>query len=149
MPAKCDLPGLSFQYPDNWTLDQDDAPHGCDSVTVYSPGGAFWSVSRHAGSAEPSQLAQAAVEAMQAEYDSLESERTEETVAEHHLIGYDLAFYCMDLTSTAGVRAVRINDSTYTVFFQAEDREMVRVGPVFQAITTSLFSGLKDLRWQR
>ena len=99
--------GISFQYPDNWTLDDSDALLGRQSVTVYSPGGAFWSVaiqpagrSGHAGRGgcrhHEAGIRRAA-----------EAVPAEETVAGHELTGYDLAFYCLDLTNTALVRSLR------------------------------------------
>lgn len=147
MPAKCELPGFCFQYPENWSLENDDTVAAGDSVTVYSPGGAFWSVARYPRSTDPAKLARAAVDAMRQEYDSLEVHETQQTIAGHELVGYDLYFYCLDMTNTAQVLAASVNESTYVVFHQAEDREYERVGPVFGAISTSLFSRLKDLRW--
>lgn len=134
--------GISFQYPENWTLDDSDAVLGRKSVTVYSPGGAFWSVSIHSGSADPGKLAAAVVETMKKEYGGLESEPADETIAGHTLAGYDLAFYCLDLTNTAIVRGVRVAQTTYTIFCQGEDREFERMRGVFQAMTTSLLQGL-------
>jgi hypothetical protein len=143
MPARFDRLGVSFQYPDNWTLDDSDARLGRQSVTVYSPGGAFWSVAVHSGSAEPAKLAAAVVEAMKKEYAWLEADETHETVAGHDLFGYNLAFYCLDLTNTAQVRSLRTALAAYTIFCQAEDREFERVQLVFQAITTSLLRFLQ------
>ena len=97
----------------------------------------------HSGSAEPAKLAAAVVEAMRKEYAWLEADETHETVAGHDLLGYDLAFYCLDLTNTAQVRSLRTAHSTYTIFCQAEDREFERVQLVFQAITTSLLRFLQ------
>ena len=51
MPAEFNNLGISFQYPDNWTLDDSDARLGRTSVTVYGRGGAFWSMAIHAGAA--------------------------------------------------------------------------------------------------
>jgi hypothetical protein len=142
MPARFESLGISFQYPDNWALDDSDAVLGRQSVTVYSPGGAFWSVAVHPGSPDPAKLAAAIVETMKNEYDSLESEPAAETVVGYELAGYDLAFYCLDLTNTALIRSLRIAQTTYTIFCQAEDRDFERLRAVFQAITTSLLSGL-------
>jgi hypothetical protein len=146
MPTHFDRLGIFFQYPDNWTLDDSDALLGRKSVTVYSPGGAFWSVAIHSGTAEPAKLATAVVEAMKREYQDLEAQQTEESVAGHDLVGYDLAFYCLDLTNTAHVRSLRVAHLAYTIFCQAEDREYERINRVFQAMTVSLLEGLKDLR---
>ncbi|MBU4271331.1 MAG: hypothetical protein KKA28_05660 [Planctomycetes bacterium] len=134
--------GISFQYPDNWTLDDADAMLGRHTVAVYSPGGAFWSVAIHSGSAEPDKLVVAVVEAMKQEYEGLEAEMARETVAGHELLGYNLAFYCLDLTNTARIRSLRTAQSTYMIFCQAEDREFEQVESVFRAMTTSLLSEL-------
>jgi hypothetical protein len=147
MPAEFNGLGISFQYPDNWTLDDSDAKLGRRSVTVYSPGGAFWSVAVSSGTADPKKLADAVVEAMRKEYPDIETEEAEETLAGHDLIGYDLAFYCLDLTNTAGVRCLAFANSSYTIYCQAEDREYQRIGLVLKAMTISLLSGLKDLRY--
>ena len=144
MPAQFNSLGISFQYPDNWTLDDSDALLGRKSVTVYSPGGAFWSVAIHSGAAEPAKLAAAVVDTMKKEYQGLEAQEIEESVVGHDLFGYDLAFYCLDLTNTAHVRSLRFAYTTYTIYCQAEDREYERVKKVFEAMTITLLNGLKD-----
>jgi len=144
VPLKFEKLGISFQYPDNWTLDEEDALEGRRSVTVYSPDGAFWSVAAHPRSADPAELAEAAVEAMKQEYEGLEAEETREALAGRELIGYDLNFYYLDLTNTAQIRYLRTERTTYTVFCQAEDREFDRIELVFRAMTASLLSGLEE-----
>jgi hypothetical protein len=150
MPAEFNKLGITFQYPDNWAVEEETALAGQNSVTVYSPGGAFWSVSAHPRSADPMKLARAAVDAMKAEYKELEAEQTEETIADREMVGYDLSFYYMDLISTASVRCIRTDRATYTVFCQAEDREFDRIHAVFVAMTTSLLNNLRaPKRWER
>jgi hypothetical protein len=142
MPKCFDSLGISFQYPDNWRLDDSDAVLGRRSVTVYSPGGAFWSVAIHPSTADAAKMAKGVVDAMRKEYDSLEVEEVEEEIAGHELVGYDLAFYCLDLTNTAKVRTVRSEYSLYTIFFQAEDREYEQLKRVFEAMTITLLGSL-------
>ena len=142
MPARFDRLGIAFQYPENWTIDDSDAMLGRGSVTVRSPGGAFWSVAIHSASAEPHKLMAAVAEAMTEEYDSLEIADASETIAGRELPGRDFAFYCLDLTNTAQIRCLQMADSTYIVFCQAEDREFGQVAAVFRAMTTSLVSDL-------
>lgn len=146
MPALFDSLGISFQYPENWTLDDSDALLGRKSVAVYSPGGAFWSVAIHSGAADPAKLAAAVVDAMRQEYEGLEAERAEESVAGYDLLGYDLAFYCLDLTNTAQVRCLRFAHAAYTIYCQAEDRDYEHLKRVFQAITVTFLGGLRDRR---
>ena len=145
MPAIFEKLGISFQFPDNWTLDEEDALAGRGSVTVYSPGGGFWSVAVHPHSTDPARLAKAAVAAMNEEYEELEAHETHEAVAGLETVGYDLNFYYLDLTNTAQIRCLRHERTTYAIFCQAEDREFDRIEMVFRAITTSLLSGLSKV----
>ncbi|MGD0896891.1 MAG: hypothetical protein ABR915_03580 [Thermoguttaceae bacterium] len=142
MPAIFQKLGISFQYPENWTLDEQDARAGRGSVTVYSPGGAFWSVAVHSQPADPAEMSQLALDAMRQEYEGLEVEEAHETIAGHDLTGYDLNFFYLDLISTSGIRSLRVGRTTYTIFYQAEDREFDRVRRVFEAMTTSLLQGI-------
>ena len=58
-------------------------------------------------------MAQAALDAMRKEYEDLEAEPVDETVAGHKLIGFDLNFFYLDLTNTAGIRSLRGRDTFY------------------------------------
>jgi len=139
MPLVYDKLGFRFQYPDNWTLDEAEAEATRSSVTVYSPEGGFWSITVHPDSADPLELAQAGVKAMRDVYEQLDAEPAEERqVAGFDAEGFELNFYCLDLTNTAIVRAFRGGSASYVVFCQAEDREYERIGPVFEAMTHSL-----------
>jgi hypothetical protein len=144
MPAKFEGLGIAFLYPDNWTLDDSDAILGRKSVTVFSPGGAFWSVAIHSSSTNLAKLAKAAVETMRKEYSDVEAEEVSETIAGHDLSGYDLNFYCLDLTNTAQIRAASFTNANYILFCQAEDREFEKIKLVFQAISTSLLNTLDN-----
>ncbi len=142
MPARFEGLGLQFQYPDNWTLDDSDALLGRKSVTVYSPGGAFWSVAVHFGPVDAAKLSQAVVDTMRQEYAALESEEVSEIIAGHELSGYDLNFYYLDLTNTAQIRCLHLGHASYTIFCQADDREFQQIERVLQAISTSLVNEL-------
>lgn len=142
MPAVYDKMGIRFQYPENWTLDEKDALEGEESVTVYSPGGAFWSVVVHPRYRDPAELAKAALEAMQQEYEGLESQPVEETILGSDLVGYDLNFFYLDLTSTSLIRGVRARNATLLIFCQADDREFEQIDRVFQAMTISLLKSV-------
>ncbi len=141
MPAVFDKLGIRFMYPDNWTLDEQEAIAGNNSVTVYSPGGAFWSVVLHDRSADPKELAAEALNALKAEYEGSEAEPASEEVAGQELRGYDVNFFYLDLTNTALIRSFRTTDAACLILCQAEDRELVTAEPVFRAMTTSLLTG--------
>ena len=134
--------GLRFDYPENWSVDVSDAQGGQAAVTVYSPEGGFWSVSAHAAGGPAAGLSEAVVAEMREEYRDLDSERASDHVGGRELRGYDLNFYCLDLTNTAAVRTLETPAANYLLLFQAEDREWDRIAPVFQAITASFVRGL-------
>jgi hypothetical protein len=134
--------GIRFLYPDNWELDDNSESVDCQTVTVYSPGGAFWAVSRHTRLADTKELAKAAVDALRGEYAEIEVEEVTETVAGHDLTGFDISFYYVDLINSAAVRVLRADRSTFTIFFQAEDRDLASIQEVMQAMTISFLRNL-------
>jgi hypothetical protein len=134
--------GLAFDHPDNWTVDIDDATGLQTAVTAYSPDGGFWSVSGHEPGGPAADLAAAVVEEMRAQYQELDCEPAEESVAGRTMRGFDLNFYCLDLTNTAQVRTVETPNAVYLLLCQAEDREWEETAPVFAAMTASFVAGL-------
>ena len=138
MPAVYENGGLRFQYPDNWELEPSDAVRRGISVSVASPGGAFWSLTVQPADIGPAEMSATAIEALQQEYDSLESEAVSDSIHGHDAVGYDVHFIYLDLTITAVIRAFRTATATYLVHLQAEDDEYDRNKEVFRAITASL-----------
>jgi hypothetical protein len=138
MPAVYEKLGIRFLYPDNWVLDETEALAGNRSVTVYSPGAAFWSIVLYGPDANPADLAAEALQSLKAEYDDSEAEPASEEIGSQTIKGYDLNFFLLDLTNTALIRSFRLGDNTCLVLCQSEDRELATAGPVFRAITTSL-----------
>ena len=137
MPALFDKLGIKFLYPDDWTLETSTVEDE-EGATVFSPGGGFWSIVIRGPDEDPADLAKVALVALGDEYEDLDTEPAEETVAGQKLVGYDVNFYCLDLTSTAQIRACRRDGRTFLLLWQAEDREFDEVANVFRAITTSL-----------
>src|SRR5437588_11240573 len=135
MPAIFDHLGVQFQYPESWTLEAGDEAGG-QEVTLYSPGGAFWSLTIHE-QGEPSELMDLVVQAMREEYDNLDSGEVEDLIAGQELSGFDLNFYCLDLINTAQIRAFQRGAKTYLMIWQAEDREFEALVSIFRAIATS------------
>jgi hypothetical protein len=138
MAAVFDHLGIHFQYPENWTVETEQENEDVE-VTVYSPGGGFWSVAV-SDEQDPQALADIVVQAMNEEYDELDSEEASDSIGGEELSGYDLNFYCLDLTNTAQVRTFRRGDRTYLLLWQAEDHEFDEISPIFRAITTSLIN---------
>ncbi len=143
MPAEYDKLGIRFLYPENWQLDEEEAVHGDGTVTVYSPdGGAFWTIVVHPAGANPRELTATGLRTMKEIYDSLEAEPIEEDIAGREMSGFDMHFYCLDLTNTAILRSFSTAAATYVILFQAEDRDWPAAEPVFRAMTHSLVSHL-------
>jgi hypothetical protein len=140
MPAVYEKMGIRFLYPDNWILDEEEALHGNKSVSVHSPGGAFWSIVMHPAKTDPAELAATALRALKAEYVDSEAEPVTEQIGQQSVSGYDMNFFYLDFTSTATVRCFRTAAATCLVLCQAEDREFEELAPVFRAMTTSLLS---------
>ena len=138
MPALYEKLGIRFQYPENWTLDEVEALEGNNSVAVYSPGGGFWSIMIHPPDASPEALVEAALSVMRQQYDDLDAEGVAETLAGRRLVGYNMNFFYLDLTSTALVRSFATDRAAYVVLCQADDREFADIELVFRAITASL-----------
>lgn len=145
MPARFYRKGILFDYPENWSLDEQDSPEGQQAVTIFSPSGAFWSITIYPPESDVDALSTQAVDAIKEEYGDTDVEEIQETVSGHDLFGYDLNFFSLDLTVTATVRCIRTERATYVVFCQAEDGELSRLGRVFEAITVSLLRGLARL----
>ena len=114
--------------------------HGSRSVSVHSPGGAFWSIALHAPSTDPRELAKAALAALKAEYQDSEAEPARDRFGEQSVAGYDFSFFCLDFVNTAMIRGFRTPTATCLLLCQAEDREFEEIGPVFRAITASLLA---------
>src|SRR5438552_10690404 len=135
MPATYDRAGLCFEYPETWLLEEggqadeaddvvepDSAPavppaavrdgDGPVSVTVHSPGGAFWTVVKYRGASDPRRYLEASVSAMRDEYEDLDAEPAEESLYGHHLTGYNLNLFYLDLTNTTHIRGVKTLGST-------------------------------------
>ena len=55
-------------------------------------------------------------------------------MAGQDLTGYDMNFYCLDLTNTAQVRTYSTPEAAYVIFCQAEDRELRQIEKIFQVI---------------
>jgi hypothetical protein len=142
MPAVFDKLGIRFTYPENWKLDETEALEGAATVTVYSPGGSFWSISLHSIDTEPEELVAAAVKALRETYDELDAETTTDEIAGHELAGSDVNFYCLDLTNTALVRSFMGERFNGLILCQADDREFAEIEPVFRAMTVSLLKNV-------
>lgn len=142
MPGEYERLGMRFQYPENWIVQREKTPADCESVTVTSPRGTFWSVTRHPRSIAPNESARAALVAIEEEYENLEVEPAEETIESYSTIGFDVHFYFLDLLNRVTVRSLRTHQGTYTIFCQGEEHDFSELQQVLRAMTVSLLQNL-------
>ncbi|QDU87307.1 hypothetical protein Pla175_06660 [Pirellulimonas nuda] len=139
MSATYDKHGLHFLYPSDWTLDEsNDDDDATAQVTVLGRDTAFWTVSLYSGLLDTQQTAADLLSAMREEYPDLESEEVSEPIGAVLLVGNDMRFTYLDLTSTALTRVFHRGHDTCVVLYQAEDEEMEEVESVMRAMTLSL-----------
>ncbi len=139
-----DRAGVSLAYPKNWKLDADTDEEARLNLTISSPNTAFWTLIVYAEILDLGHLLDQTLAALRAEYPDLEVADADEKIAGQTLRGKDASFFCLELTSTAQVRALHRGASTYLILCQAEDREMEVAGAVFDAITGSLLAGVGE-----
>ena len=147
MSAVFDDFGVCFEYPENWQLGEPEHGLGHLTLSVTSPGTAFWTLSIYAADANLADLLAEAVATMRTEYRDLDVCDAEPLAQQwgvvggpidEGMVGYDLNFYCLDLTSSAYLRGFKTTSATYLLFFQSADLELDEVVPVFGAMTATL-----------
>ena len=138
MTATYENLGVQFLYPENWQITDEDPLAWPRTVSLQSPGGGFWSLMVYRPDQDPEELTAEVLETMRQEYDGLESAEVSECFEQANTWGYEMQFCCLDFLVSARVLAVRVEDQTLLMIWQAEDREFQQMEPVFRAITTSL-----------
>ncbi len=115
--------GIRFQHPSDWEVEitEDDS---VITVSLQSPGGlAFALVTVDESCPAPSEVADAALLAMQEEYPGLDSVPALETIDGHNAVGHDVEFISLDMTNTCAIRCFRTPRRTVFVFGQWSDLE--------------------------
>jgi hypothetical protein len=148
MPAVFDKNGISFLYPENWKVEEMEPPEEgldegeCMQVVAYGPETAFWQLSQYPANTDLEALFDQALATMRKEYPGMDAEPAVDEVDSLELEGYDINFFCLELTNTTWIRGYQNEQATYLLLCQAEDRELEHAGPVFRAMWTSLFREL-------
>ncbi len=145
MPAVFDQLGIRFEYPDNWSVDEealDPATADGEQVLVSSPETAFWQLSKHPPEAELEGLFDEALSALRTVYQEMEVEPVQDMLEDRDIEGFDVNFYCLDFTNTIWLRGFKTSEAMFVLLCQAEDRELKRVGPVFRAMLASVLRNL-------
>jgi len=127
---------LSFRYPDNWQLEREDNDHGW-TVSVYSPGTAFLTLSLDTDYPDTDRVADTVLEAMRSEYPELEADEQAEQFAGQWAVGHDIWFFTLDLTNTCWTRSFDCPDGTALLLCQVSDIDASQE-PILRAICASL-----------
>ena len=141
MPGIYERFGVKFLYPENWQLMEEEVDEWPKSISVVSPDGAFLSLFVYEGSVDLRGLVREAVDAMEQEYEDIESDEVLQP-ADGSDYGYNIDFYCLDLVITAQIRGALLPGKAVVWQCQAENREFDKCELVFRAITTSLLGKL-------
>jgi hypothetical protein len=129
--------GIRFHYPENWQLDREDTESGW-TVSVQSPETAFLMVCFRNDMATTEAMAESALTALREEYPDLEADDCVDTIAGQPACGHDIRFFSLDLTNTCFTRSFYSDEGTLLVYWQANDLELEKTGPVLKAICASL-----------
>lgn len=134
---------LQFRYPENWTLSEDSEDGQVHAVTVESPDHSFFAINRYPNHQDGAKLLSEAVAAMASEYENLEQEEGEITIAGSDFASHTVRFYYLDLLIACQFVAIPDQRDYLLLQFQAEDRDFDRLHLVFQAMAHSVVESLK------
>ncbi len=144
MTAVFDKHGLCFQYPENWEVHENYAPDQALEIYLAAPSGAFWTVLAFSSDADGSVLMQDLLNSFEQQYDQFECEPAREVLANTTLDGFDSQFFYLDFVVTNHMRTLQVDAHHLLIMAQAECREFEKQELVFNAITTSLLTGLQE-----
>jgi hypothetical protein len=142
--AVCEASGVRFLYPDDWELTTDD--QGPDvSFHLQTSGTGFWTMTLLASRPTAREAVDAVVAGFREAYRELDLYDSPDTGIDGPAAGCELDFVCVDLVSTAVVRAEATSAFTAVVLYQAEDREFETLRARFEQIAASLKYNGEDL----
>jgi hypothetical protein len=129
--------GVSFRYPAQWKLEQEDNASGW-TVLLQSPGTSFVTITLDTETPPLEQVLETALAALQSDYPTLEAEPWVESLAGQPAIGHNMQFFALDLITTCCTRCFHCEEGAVLVLYQADDLELEQTEPVFRAILASL-----------
>ena len=142
MTPKYDRDGITFQYPDNWELDEDPPKGFPRTISLTAKDGAFWSAAFYLKDQPLKELQHQYVEAIEGEYEGVEIDDVEFELVDETILATDFQFYCLDFLVHSRLIVTEIGPYHALITWQAEDRDFDQLEQVFKAIT---FSVLHDV----
>ncbi len=143
MPKQYSGLGLTLLYPDTWTVSEETAD-GRPTVSLENPAGSFLSISSLPIDDDPEEIINEAADAMNAEYEDVETEDTQSISPDKSTLASSNGFIISTCWSPAKLLSVRTDDHLYLVQIQGEDRDMDQHSMVFDAILTSMLRSLRQ-----
>jgi hypothetical protein len=129
--------GISFRYPESWTMEREENEDGW-TVLLQSPGTAFLTLTCDKSGASAEEVAEATLEALRADYPALDAQPQVDTLAGQMAVGHDIQFFSLDLTNTCWTRSIYSDAGTVLVLCQTNDLELDAFEPVLRAICASI-----------
>ena len=142
MPKQYSGMGLTLLYPDSWTATPDDSGQRGQGVFIESPGGSFISINLLEGQPNPDEVVQEAAEAMEEEYEEVESEPLVLPIDGQEFEGIVQRFYYLDFVIVSRLLALPVEAGLFLVQIQGEDRDIDQQSMVFDAILTSMLRSM-------
>jgi hypothetical protein len=137
MAAEFSESGVSFRYPESWTIEREESESGW-VVTVNSPGTAFVTVCLRQDRPGVKELSTAVLDTLRQDYPELEADEKTERLAGRKSFGHDIRFFSLDLTNSCWTRSFSSPSGTVLVMCQTSDLELETTGPILKAIRDSL-----------
>ena len=128
---------VSFQYPHGWDVSAED-DGGAWTVTVQSPGTAFFVVSLRSELEDAGQLAAETLAAFRAEYKELDAEAVVVSLGGWPAVGHDLDFLTLDTPTYCMTRCLNTSDGPLLILAQVSDLDRAAGEPTLRAMLDSV-----------
>ena len=137
MPASFSEMGLSFLYPENWNLQTSETESAEGSGFMFDlPSGGFFSIERVDPDENPSSMIDQITQAFQEEYGETETEVLDENIEAMPgvKLAVDFRFYYLDLLVISRLMLIQVDEVSFALQFQAENRDFEKNELVLTAI---------------
>ncbi|APZ91455.1 hypothetical protein [Fuerstiella marisgermanici] len=129
--------GIRFEYPDIWEITE-EAEGGDVLITVASSETCFWTLRILPGCPLPPHVVESCVEAFQDEYDDVEVEEPDASLAGLPACSRNLTFFCLELMNSVGLSSVRTMNFTLLAWWQGTHHELSEAQPMIDHMTNSV-----------
>lgn len=137
MPETFDGLGLSFLYPDSWTVEQQES---ADGIALHSTGSSFMMLTDCGPTLESA--FEECQKLMAEEFEEIERSTIQQDISGHRCDGLVQRFVYLDLIVTSTLLRIEKHDRQLLVQIQGEDRELSEQQAVFDAVLTSMLQSI-------